>query len=356
MSDAPTTEHKEDKSLSLLASEKFGTDYHGQVEDPENQEAGEEIVEEEAENIDPSQDTESQEESSAEPTDETQEYQEYEISHIAQLLDIDESQLDVNDEGKVILKGKVNGEAIQANVKDLINNYQMYQAADKRLEEAKTRSKTQLQELSEKNEHLQEQFATAGKLIEKAESLLERDSNAIDWQVLREDDPAEYSAKKAEFAERKEEIQKLKQEASREYQDYRQQQQSSMQPSGEVLQEEREKLVEALPEWGDPDKAKEDDEKITKDLLNRGFSIEDIRNVYDHKLVILARDAMLYRQSQSSNDVAKKKVAKVPKVMKPGAPKSHEQANKEKLEKQRKQLKQSGNIDDAFALLKARRD
>ena len=355
--EAPNQEPSEtesDNSLSLLANNMFGQNYHGKqpeaVPETPPKETATEEVEAEAETT---EETESSEESESKESDEP-EYEEYELSHVAQMLGVEESDVDVDDDGKVVLQGKVDGESVRAPVKDLLSNYQMYQAADKRLEEAKSKRDALTKELNEKSEALQGQYATAAKLIENAEKLIDDESSNIDWKDLRENDPAEYSAKKTELQERKDRIERMKQEAYDEYkQNVEQQQSQSQQEYSQYIQQEQEQLLEKLPEWKDSEQAKAEKGKIVEYLKNEGFSDQDVQAASDHRLVLMARKAMLYDQQQAKTEPARKKVAKVPKVMKPGTPKSNEQVNNERLEKQRAKLKKSGKLDDAFELLRA---
>ena len=359
--EAPTTEQEApttERSLSLLAQERFGTRYHAvEREEAAPADAAPEVTEEE-ESPDPVDET--TEESEVEETESAQpeqvEYEEYQLPHIAQLLGVDESQLDVTDEGRIVLRGKVDGQPVNAPVKEILENYQKFTAADKRLEDAKTRAQTQNQEWAQKSEELQAQFVTAASLIEKAEKLLDQDSKSINWDDLRKNDPAEYSAKKTELSERKQDVERIRQEAAQEYVQSQQKQASEFQKQyQQYIQGEQTQLLTKIPEWKDEEKANAEKNKLTEFLLKNGFTKDDVMQASDHRLIVLARKAWLYEQSQKDVDTAKKKVAKVPKVMKPGAPKSPDQTTREHIKRLEARLRQTGSKDDAFALLQARK-
>src|SRR3546814_3770864 len=89
----------------------------------------------------------------------------------------------------------------------------MRQAAEHRLEEAKTKTKAVNEELAAKSQELQAQFVAAAELIKGVESKLTDEVGSIDWRKLRDSDPAEYAAKKAEIAERRAEIDEMKRKA-----------------------------------------------------------------------------------------------------------------------------------------------
>lgn len=340
--------------LSLLANDMFGPDFYGEVKRPE--ESGETPTGEETPEAE-SPETPEEGEQPESPESEEAEYSEYQLGEIAQLLGVEEGDLTVDDDGKVAINLKVDGETSHTRLSDLKAREQQLQAADKRLEEAKEKAKAQNQELSQKSEALQEQFATAAKLIENAESVLDQDTKAIDWNKLRQDDPAEYSAKKAEIAERRQQLEQMKEDAKKTWQESVQKQREQLQEQQKQhLQSEHAALLEKLPEWQDAEKAQSEKSKISEYLKGTmGFSDEDVMGASDHRLILMARKAMLYDELQANTDVARKKVAKVPKVMKPGTPKSPDQRNKEQERKARDQLKKSGSLNDAYALLKARR-
>lgn len=85
-----------------------------------------------------------------------------------------------------------------------------------------------------------------------------------------------------------------------------------------MLIAERQALLKAVPEWTDDAKAAKDKEAIAADLKARGYTDSDLQNLSDHKAVLLARDAWLYRQQQTANRTAEKQVRAAPKIIKPG--------------------------------------
>jgi len=232
----------------------------------------------------------------------------------------------------------------------------MQQAAENRLEETKDKDKSNNQEITEKSETVNEQLSTVAELINNAQDILKSDFKSVNWETLRSNDPAEYAAKKRDFDDRKAQIESIKNGASAQYQQYQAQQSSEMQArQQEILQQEAARLVEAIPEWKDPEKASVEKSKVAEYLFNQGFSKEDVAGASDHRRSLRARKAMLFNSTATKNEVAKKKVAKIPKVSKPGTPKTAEQTNNQKLEKLRQRMIETGSLDDAHAYQLARR-
>ena len=214
---------------------------------------------------------------------------------------------------------KVDGEAAEATMKDLVAGYQMNLAAEKRLDEAKTKSKTANEEIARRESELSGHIAIASELIGRAEQALETDVGAIDWNALKEDDPAKFSALKVEMQERKEEIQNIKGEAVTKIQEAAKQREGELRENHQqFVANENVKLLDALPEWRDSDKAKAEKAKLAEYLTGQGFAQEDVMAASDHRLILMARKAMLYDAMQLESNALAKKVVKTPKVLKPG--------------------------------------
>ena len=83
---------------------------------------------------------------------------------------------------------------------------------------------------------------------------------------------------------------------------------------------QRRLLLEKIPEFADPAKAKALQAESSDYLRSIGFSDLEIGSVMDHRLALVVRDAVAYRKGQrAARTAAEKKVVGVPKVQKPGA-------------------------------------
>jgi hypothetical protein len=348
------TQNPEPKPFSLLASERFGGNFKGEPTQPQPEpiEASDETPElpEVEAVLEPVTDDVTEQ---AEPEEQGTEYN---LSDFAQILGVDESALDIDDDGRVVFNRKIDGQSSRTTPADLMKIGQTWEAAEKRLNEAKEKSKAMLQEATHKSEQIQEQFAVAANLIQAIEENLSKETKSVDWAKLREDDPAEYSARQIEIGEKRKSIEKMKQDAREQYQrSVQANQEQSQQAMQQHLIKEQEILLQKLPEWKSDEVAKTEKSKIADYLIKEGFAKEDLAHATDHRLIIMARKAMLYEQGQDKNKVLEKKVLRVPKVIKPGSPKPVEQINRDKLKQQKDRLAATGSIDDALAFYKAKR-
>jgi hypothetical protein len=91
----------------------------------------------------------------------------------------------------------------------------------------------------------------------------------------------------------------------------------------ERITAEKEKLVEKIPAWKDPEVAKKELATIKSYLLERGFTEEETAQVYDHRLVLVLKDAARYKVLLAKGKDAlapapKKTPATGPKTLTPG--------------------------------------
>jgi hypothetical protein len=330
----PTPNAAPERRFSLLAAEVFGSDFHGEVpEAPAVAETPEPAPVELAD--------ESAPEAEAEP----------DVSElIRQHFESDGELLK-----KVKLGVKIDGQTGEASLDDLVRSYQIQTAAEKRLEDAKTKSAEITAEATAKAAKLNERFAEAAALVESLEGDLADDINAANMDKLRRTDPAEWAAKNAEFDKRKAKIAQKKLDAVSKYHKANQQAQEEARANFEkYLAGEHNALMDKRPEWRDAEKFKADGKKLTEFLsaVNKNTAQQVSHN---HELLLLAHEAMLYRELKANTNAAAKKLEKVPKVLKPGTPTPPETSAKAKVEKARSQLRKTGSIDDALAFLRAKR-
>lgn len=167
--------------------------------------------------------------------------------------------------------------------------------------------------------------------------------NSQDWQTLIDNDPVEYMKQQRIAQERQAALQQVQQEARNINQ---QQQAEQQQAEVEYFRGQQQALLAKLPEWKDEAVAKAESDKIKTFLAAKGFTADEIRNVRDHKTVIMHRNAMLYENLMARAATATKKVAAAPaRVERPGV--AVEAQSKNPVIAARKQLARTGSDADA---------
>lgn len=365
MAEKQTTELK--TSMAAVAQEMFGDKFIGEVpaekpvaepakkpaEEAATEEPAEEPVKIEEEAPEPVE-AESPEAEASEIEEEEAPSGEVDISTLSEL--VEHYELDHEWAKGLKVPVKINGTDSSASIDDLVASYQIGEAADARLDDAKTKAQAIMDTASGQLQNVNNQAKIVASLIDRAETVVDQDATDIDWKHLRQNDPAEYSAKKADIEERRKTIENLKTDALGEYQKVIDEQNETMAGQrANMARAEQTKLLEKLPEWSDPKTAKAEKGKITQYLTDQGFSGDEIGRAVDHRIILLARKAMLYDSGTKKAGLAKKKVAKIPKVMKPGSPKPEDQRKTENIDRLRAKAKKSGSMADGLELLRAKR-
>ena len=363
--DEGTPPSEERKPLSLLAKEGFGNEFYGEVADPVDPATPDPDPDPDPspdpDPITPDPDPDVDPDADPDPTpDPDADPDQVSMSTVDELVDYMKSEHDLDIDSEwfdgLTVTGKVRGEDVQYSISDIKAGIQKTEAADTYLAQAKEQGQQQAQAVATKTAELEASFAVTAKLIEKAEAVLLAEDGATDWNALRTENPAEYSAKKTEMQERKDAIGALKTEAVTSYQEVIQQGQNEQTNNfNTLMQTEHTILLEKIPEWSDAKVQKVEKDKLSVYLRAQGFADEDIAGAADHRLILMARKAMMFDNLAAKADISKKKVIKIPKTLKPGSKKSLAQVSVTKLDALRKKAQASGKMEDAHAYRQAKK-
>ena len=179
-------------------------------------------------------------------------------------------------------------------------------------------------------------------LLGALQAQLQASEPQVDLDRLYNEDPIEWVRQKEVLRERQEKAYAIQAEQQRLIQLSQQEQQQSMQ---QHLESQKDALLAALPEWKDPKKAKLEKAMLIESAKSAGFSDEDLKSVYDHRLVLLLRKAALFDQMVSKRQGIKPVVNNGPRPAKPGAAGRVSTTTEAVRAKQR--LAKTGRIDDA---------
>jgi hypothetical protein len=183
-------------------------------------------------------------------------------------------------------------------------------------------------------------------LLGALQAQLQASEPQVDLDRLYNEDPIEWVRQKEVLRERQEKAYAIQAEQQRLVQLSQQEQQQSMQ---QHLESQKDALLAALPEWKDPKKAKLEKAMLIESAKSAGFSDEDLKSVYDHRLVLLLRKAALFDQMVSKRQGIKPVVNNGPRPAKPGAAGRVSTTTDSVRAKQR--LAKTGRIDDAASAI-----
>ncbi len=172
-----------------------------------------------------------------------------------------------------------------------------------------------------------------------------------DWAILRAQvSPDEYVAKRDEWDDTQKRVTAIREERARVE---AQQAEDAKKGYSAHVDAQRAKLIEADPDFGDPTKAPELGKALSAFAKERGFSDEELTGVADHRLVLLLRDAMRYRDAQSKAPAIKTKIEKAIATTAPGGSKAN-QPKASKGEQAMARLQKTGRVEDAAAAILTR--
>ena len=237
-------------------------------------------------------------------------------------------------------KVKVDGKEIEVPEDELLKGYSRQQDyTRKTMELAAERQATQTERAQVSAERQQYQ----AQLNQLTAALGQQLQQAPNWEELLNTDPVEYLKQQHLYNQRQAAYQNATQEQARFAQQTQEQQAKALQ---EFLKNESEQLLATLPSWKDPAKAQAEKTALAKHLVERGYTQEQVSQLTDHKTVVMAREAMLYRQMMAKAKETTKAVEKLPPRMeKPGVSRPADGRTTDM-----QALRKSGKAEDAAAL------
>lgn len=172
----------------------------------------------------------------------------------------------------------------------------------------------------------------------------------IDWQKLASEQPADYVRLTAEREALRGRIGGIQQELQRVS---AQAQQEQAQQFASLRQVEAQRLVEALPDFGDPQKGPQKVSEMRSFLQKRGFSAEEIGQVVDHRVLLVVDEAMrAERRATVRAQAETKRNGAAPTVQSPGSGRQRPDSQAAQRRGQKMAaLQKSGNEKDAISYL-----
>lgn len=162
------------------------------------------------------------------------------------------------------------------------------------------------------------------------------DLGSVEMQELRTDDPGEYLAKLEKVKAKADILNKMKAD----------QETTRVNTKNAQLAQERELMVQAIPEWLDPTKLSSQWTELSAYLGGQG---QDINSITSHRDIVNARKAMLFDRLQSQ-DIEAKKDKSAPKSTSTSTLSVAEATTAEKQRSER--LGKSGKMKDAQMVIK----
>lgn len=238
---------------------------------------------------------------------------------------------------------KINGVEEMVTVEELARGY------------SRTKDYTQkTQELATRRRELEEQLPAVRAERQKVAQYLTELEQALqsvtpeepDWNRVQAEAPDEFPTLFAQWQAHEKRMHQIR--AQREAAVAAVQQDNQTERQGRISAE-RDKLLEAVPDWKDPVKAKAEKSKLISFAVNDlGFTTQQLEEVEDHRMFLILRDAMRYRELSKNKPQLQQKIQAV-KTATPGPASSQGKKPMSDATRAKLRLAKSGRQDDAAA-------
>ena len=309
---------------------------------PESEESAPEEVEESTEET---QDESPEEVSEEEPEEESEDESEEES----------DEEPEVEEEVEELYTVTVNGEEHQVPLEELVKGYSRHSDYTKKTQEiaeyrrgAEAAIQQAQQEIHQTQQFRQQYIDAASAVVQERYGKWHELQNNTDWERLKVEDREEYLTKKSEQADLENSIH---QETERVNQVTQQQQHEEAQAHQQYVVQETQKLESIIPEWRNPEFRSKVGKDLTEFAVSQGFSEKDVKQITDHRQLLILMQAKAFQEMQNAQVTAKaKKTKKKPKMVSSGTGKKKGENSKKQRAVQMKRLKESGHVDDSVSL------
>jgi len=231
----------------------------------------------------------------------------------------------------------VDGTDYEVTQDELIQGYQRNADYTRKTQELAVEKQQSSEFVERSKKDVEAKLAQLTQLNQAAQAQLQEEYANIDFEKLYDEDPVEAARLEHKMRKKHEQLAQVQQQT----------QQLQTQEFQKYLEEQQKQLNIKLPELSHPEKGQQFKKQMRDYLSSVGFNAQEIDSVYDHRYVMLVRDAMSYRNLQKAKPQIKKKAVNAPKVVKSGVSKSKGQQQAEAKRQQLSKLRKSGSVQDA---------
>jgi hypothetical protein len=248
------------------------------------------------------------------------------------------------------VKTKIDGKESKQRLRDIIKSHQLEGHLNQKLmthAEEKKAFETERQNFLHTSQHKHQQLDAA---VQIATKMLEGDFAKVDWQELQNSDPLTFNQKYVEFQQRQAQLNNI---ANLLGQERSTQQQTEAAQRQAYLQEQMKLMETKIPEWSDAARRNKDIAEMApvfKDTY--GITEQELRQLSDHREILVIRDAWQWQKLQKSKPAIVNKVKSAPKLLKPGTAQSKAATDNLQYQQASQRLKASGKVSDAKAVLR----
>ena len=237
----------------------------------------------------------------------------------------------------------IDGTNFEVTQDELIQGYQRNADYTRKTQELAAEKQQSSDFVERSKKDVETKIAKLDQLNQAAQVQLQQEYAQVDFEKLYDEDPVEAARLEHKMRKKNEQLQQVQQQT----------QQLQIEEFNKYLQEQQKQLTIKLPELNHPQNGVQFKKQMRDYLTSQGFNDQEIDSVYDHRYVVLVRDAMSYRNLQAAKPQIKKKAINAPKIVKGGVSKSKGQQAAEAKRQQLSRLKKSGKVADAAKIFRS---
>ena len=237
----------------------------------------------------------------------------------------------------------IDGTNYEVTQDELIQGYQRNADYTRKTQELAAEKQQTSDFVERSKKDVETKLAKLDQLNQAAQVQLQQEYAQVDFEKLYDEDPVEAARLEHKMRKKNEQLQQVQQQT----------QQLQMEEFNKYLEEQQKQMTVKIPEMTHPEKGPQFRKQMRDYLSSVGFNNQEIDSVYDHRYVLLVRDAMAYRNLQQAKPQIKKKAVNAPKVVKSGVSKSKGQQAAEAKRQQLSRLKKTGKVADAARIFRS---
>jgi hypothetical protein len=244
----------------------------------------------------------------------------------------------------------IDGETSEVPLDELISGYQRkatYTQRQQELAEARQTLEEQLQNVPAQEAAMRQTYQQYQGVLQQLHQQMQAANQPanLDWDALERENPVQWLKLKELERQRAGEIQAVQAEQARMQQLLAGENDKKLQ---DHLVVEHGLVLEKIPEWADRDLQANEQRKLVEFGKAIGFSDEELNTLYDHRALVVLRDAMRYNELTNGDRIkaAKSKIG----TAKGGNQETSRRVRSRKAKAARAKLKATGKVDDAAAL------
>jgi hypothetical protein len=237
----------------------------------------------------------------------------------------------------------IDGTAFEVTQDELIQGYQRNADYTRKTQELAAEKAQSSDFVERSKKDVEAKLAKLDQLNQAAQAQLQQEYAQVDFEKLYEEDPVEAARLEHKMRKKNEQLQQVQEQTQR----------LQMEEFNKYLEEQQKQMTVKIPEMTHPEKGPQFRKQMRDYLSSVGFNNQEIDSVYDHRYVMLVKDAMSYRNLQKAKPQIKKKAVNAPKVVKGGVSKSKGQQAAEAKRQQLSRLKKTGKVADAAKIFRS---